>query len=219
MKTLMMAAMTTLAMTGAAWADEIKLAVTTSFHNSGLSDVLVPAIKRDLDLEVQLLVVGTGQALKLGAAGDVDAILGFEVGPGEKLFFFGAAAHAFYAPLVRKLNRGEPVAAFAFGTIVAAMILIAIWAGKDLVRTDWAAMPAIVWITILYTAIGATMMSFLCIQFATLRLPSGKVMAYTYLTPSFVILWEAALGHGWAAGTVWLGAAASVLGLALLAWR
>jgi len=56
-------------------AAEMKLAVTTSFNNSGLSDVLIPEIKKDLDLEVQLLVVGTGQALKLGRAGDVDAIL------------------------------------------------------------------------------------------------------------------------------------------------
>lgn len=55
--------------------DLLKLAVTTSFHNSGLSDVLVPAVAHDLDLEVQLLIVGTGQALKLGRAGDVDAIL------------------------------------------------------------------------------------------------------------------------------------------------
>ena len=56
-------------------ADSMKLAVTTSFHNSGLSDVLLPAIERDTGLAVQLLVVGTGQALRLGQAGDVDAIL------------------------------------------------------------------------------------------------------------------------------------------------
>ncbi|MDX8348445.1 substrate-binding domain-containing protein [Cognatiyoonia sp. IB215446] len=58
-----------------AWAESLKLAVTTSFHNSGLSDILLPAIKEDIDVEVQLLVVGTGQALRLGEAGDVDAIL------------------------------------------------------------------------------------------------------------------------------------------------
>lgn len=56
-------------------ADEIRMAVTTSFDNSGLSAVLLPRIKADLDLDVQLIVVGTGQALRLGAAGDVDAIL------------------------------------------------------------------------------------------------------------------------------------------------
>lgn len=55
--------------------DQMRMAVTTSFHNSGLADVLLPEIAADLDLEVQLLVVGTGQALKLGQAGDVDAIL------------------------------------------------------------------------------------------------------------------------------------------------
>ena len=58
-----------------AWAETMRLAVTTSFHNSGLSDVLLPRIARDTGLEVQLLVVGTGQALRLGEAGDVDAIL------------------------------------------------------------------------------------------------------------------------------------------------
>ena len=51
------------------------MAVTTSFNNSGLSDVLLPEIKADLDIDVRLLVVGTGQALRLGAAGDVDAVL------------------------------------------------------------------------------------------------------------------------------------------------
>lgn len=56
-------------------AETMKLAVTTSFHNSGLSDVLLPAILEETGLDVQLLVVGTGQALRLGEAGDVDAIL------------------------------------------------------------------------------------------------------------------------------------------------
>lgn len=56
-------------------ADEMKLAVTTSFANSGLAEVLLPQIKEDTGITVQLLVVGTGQALALGTAGDVDAVL------------------------------------------------------------------------------------------------------------------------------------------------
>ncbi|MEL6807105.1 MAG: substrate-binding domain-containing protein [Pseudomonadota bacterium] len=60
---------------GAAIADRVRLAVTTSFHNSGLSDILLPALARDTGIDVQLLVVGTGQALRLGRSGDVDAIL------------------------------------------------------------------------------------------------------------------------------------------------
>lgn len=56
-------------------AQTLRLAVTTSFQNSGLSDVLLPAIAEDTGITVQLLVVGSGQALRLGRAGDVDAIL------------------------------------------------------------------------------------------------------------------------------------------------
>lgn len=75
MKRLLMGAVATLLLATVSFADEMKMAVTTSFHNSGLSEVLLPAIKEDLGLDVQLLVVGTGQALRLGEAGDVDAIL------------------------------------------------------------------------------------------------------------------------------------------------
>ena len=64
-----------LAMAAVVRADDMRLAVTTSFDNSGLAAVLLPRIKADLDLDIQMIVVGTGQALRLGAAGDVDAIL------------------------------------------------------------------------------------------------------------------------------------------------
>ena len=56
-------------------AEDFKMAVTTSFANSGLAEVLLPEIQTDIDLNVQLLIVGTGQAIKLGEQGDVDAIL------------------------------------------------------------------------------------------------------------------------------------------------
>ncbi len=75
MKQALTLAIVALFAAGIAQADTLRMAVTTSFHNSGLADVLLPEIKQDLDLEVQLLVVGTGQALKLGRSGDVDAIL------------------------------------------------------------------------------------------------------------------------------------------------
>ncbi|QYX55909.1 substrate-binding domain-containing protein [Roseovarius sp. SCSIO 43702] len=75
MKHRIIAALACLVAATAGHADEMKIAVTTSFHNSGLSDILLPAIKEDTGIEVQLLVVGTGQAIRLGEAGDVDAIL------------------------------------------------------------------------------------------------------------------------------------------------
>lgn len=56
-------------------ADSMRMAVTTSFQNSGLADVLLPMAAEEIGLTVDLIVVGTGQALRLGRAGDVDAVL------------------------------------------------------------------------------------------------------------------------------------------------
>lgn len=84
----------TLALSGAAAsAEEMKMAVTTSFHNSGLAEVLLPEIKKDTNIDVQLLVVGTGQAIKLGEAGDVDAVLVHAKAAEEKFVADGHASH------------------------------------------------------------------------------------------------------------------------------
>ncbi len=93
MKKLVLAAAVAAFGTLAQASDVMKLAVTTSFHNSGLAEVLLPEIKTDLDLEVQLLVVGTGQAIKLGQAGDVDAILVHSKGAEEKFLAEGSGTH------------------------------------------------------------------------------------------------------------------------------
>ena len=73
-----------------ATAETMRLAVTTSFENAGLADVLLPKIKADTGIDIQLLVVGTGQALRLGAAGDVDAVI-VHSEPAETAFI--AAGH------------------------------------------------------------------------------------------------------------------------------
>ena len=49
-----------------------------------------------------------------------------------------------------------------------------------------------------------------------MHLPSAKVMAYTYLTPSWVICWEIALGHGAPPGLTLIGVAMTVLALLML---
>lgn len=64
-----------LLMTVSASAETMKIAVTTSFENSGLAEILLPEIEKDTGIDVELIVVGTGQALRLGEAGDVDAVL------------------------------------------------------------------------------------------------------------------------------------------------
>ena len=56
-------------------ADTVRLAVTTSLDNSGLTKVLMREIAADTGIRMQIVVAGTGQALRLGERGDVDAVI------------------------------------------------------------------------------------------------------------------------------------------------
>jgi tungstate transport system substrate-binding protein len=53
----------------------IKLATTTSTDNSGLLGVLLPSFTEETGIAVKVISVGTGKAIRLGEAGDVDVIM------------------------------------------------------------------------------------------------------------------------------------------------
>ena len=163
-------------------------------------------------------------ALAIGAAGavwvifraDLAALARFQIGRGEAIFFFGCIAHAVYTPMVRKLNRGEPAVVFTFGMLIGGGLLVTLWGWNDLQATDWANLPPIVWITLAYVSVFASAATFVLLQYATMHLPSAKVMAYTYLTPSWVIALEFALGNGLPTPWVLGGVALTILALLLL---
>ena len=176
---------------------------------------------------VLLRQVMTGRmalALSIGGVGalwvifraDFSAFLGFDIGRGEVIYFVGCVAHALYTPMVRQLNRGENVVMFAFGTLLAGAVLLLIYAAPQIVATDWLALPNIVWITLVYVAVFATASTTVLLQYSSMRLPSAKVMAYTYLVPTWVIVWEIMLGNGAPVGLVLVGVAMTVVALLLL---
>ena len=162
------------------------------------------------------LFIGGCGALWVIFGADIDSLLAFKVGAGEMIFFVGCVAHAIYTPIVRLLNRGESPLVFVFGMSVAGTIVLTIYGWDGIISTDWSALPSIVWITLLYLTVVSTALTFTAINYATLRLPSAKVMAYTYLTPSWVILWEAVLGHGIPAPAILLGVLATIIALLML---
>ena len=162
------------------------------------------------------LCIGGAGALWVIFRADMAALLAFDIGRGEVIFFFGCIAHAIYTPLVRVMNRGESATVFAFGTLVAGAVLLLIVGARDIAATDWGTLRGLVWVTILYVAVFASSISFVLVQFATLRLPSAKVMAYTYLVPSWVICWEAALGNGLPPMLVGAGIALTMVALWML---
>lgn len=55
--------------------DRLILATTTSTEDSGLLSVILPAFESESGLDVDVVAVGTGQALSLGEAGDADVLL------------------------------------------------------------------------------------------------------------------------------------------------
>lgn len=65
----------TLSLVSLASAEErLKMSTTTSTQDSGLLKVLLPPFEKKNNVKVNVVAVGTGQALKLGEAGDVDVV-------------------------------------------------------------------------------------------------------------------------------------------------
>jgi drug/metabolite transporter (DMT)-like permease len=163
-------------------------------------------------------------ALAIGAAGalwvifraDWRAALRVEVGRGEALYFVGCVLHAIYTPAVRRLSRGESPMVFTFGMTLAGAAITTAYGWEAIRATDWMALPGIVWVALVYTAVFASAVTFVLVQYATLRLPSAKVMAYTYLVPSWVILWQVALGRPAPPALILAGVGLTALALALL---
>ena len=165
---------------------------------------------------ISLVLAGLG-AIWVIFRGDVDALLRFDIGQGELIYFVGCVAYAIYTPLLRRFNRGEPALVLSFWTMVATAIWITGYGLPEILATDWAHLPAMVWWVVLYLAIGPTAVCFFLIQFASAHLPAAKVIAYGYLVPAFVIVFEGIAGHGWASLSVAAGALVTVLGLLVLA--
>jgi tungstate transport system substrate-binding protein len=53
----------------------LRLATTTSTADSGLLDAILPAFEAQYNARVDVVAVGTGQALEIGAKGDADVVL------------------------------------------------------------------------------------------------------------------------------------------------
>jgi drug/metabolite transporter (DMT)-like permease len=163
-------------------------------------------------------------ALAIAAAGalwvifraDLAALLAFDIGRGELIFFLGSVAHAVYVPMARKLNRGEPAIVFTFGMLLAGFAILTVLSLPEVLATDWAALPLRFWLILLYLAIITGAVTFFLLQYATLHLPSAKVMAYTYLTPAWVIGWEWVQGNGLPPVLVAVGVVLIVVALLML---
>ena len=164
------------------------------------------------------LIIAAAGAVWVIFKGNIDAILAFDIGAGEMIFFVGVVGHALYVPLIRRFDRGEPAVAFGFWVTVGATLWLVPPGIRGLLDTDFSALPLAVYAAVTYLAVVTTAGTFLLLQYASMRLPASKVLGYGYLTPSFIILLEGILGHGWASLPVLAGAVVTACGLALMAF-
>ena len=164
------------------------------------------------------LIIGAYGALYVIFNGNLARFIALDFGIGEIIFFIGVIFHAIYTPLARKLNRGEKPIIFVLMTSFGALVLVSIYGFSDLLRTDLFALSPMIWKTILYTAILASVITFFLIQFATLVLPSSKVMAYTYLVPAWALVWELSLGTNNFSQSIIYGIIITVVALIVLLW-
>ena len=162
------------------------------------------------------LVIGAVGALWVIVRGDPGTLISLGIGRGEAIYFVGCIAHALYTPLVPIVSRGEAAGVLTFGMIVGGAICLVPFGAGPVLATDWGALRPLVWVTLAYLSIGSGIVSFLLLQHASLRLPAAKVMAYTYLVPSFALAWEVALGGALPPMIMLGGVALTALALVIL---
>ena len=200
-------------------ASSVSLAAVFTFAPllSGLFGYILVRQKMSLSIFTALIIGAIG-ALWVVFEGNFQRLIMLEFGLGEMIFFCGVVFHALYTPLSRKLNRGESPLGFAFATTLGATILMIFYGIGDVYQTDLLNLSWMVWLTLFYTAVFASALTFFLIQYATLVLPSSKVMAYTYLVPSWALMWELGLGQNISIYNIGLGILLTIFALVILLW-
>ena len=80
---------------GAACAETITMASTTSTEQSGLFSHLLPAFKKATDIDVKVVAVGTGQAIDMAKRGDADVLFVHDTAAEEKFVAEGFSARRY----------------------------------------------------------------------------------------------------------------------------
>jgi len=91
--------------------DKLTLATTTSTDNSGLLAFILPEFEEKFDIQIRIIAVGTGAALKLAEQGDADVVLVHAPAAEKALMATGATLnrrYVFYNDFVILGPQGDP---------------------------------------------------------------------------------------------------------------
>ncbi|MXN64778.1 EamA family transporter [Stappia sp. GBMRC 2046] len=200
----------------------------TTAINTGALFALVPAMTAAIAwlllrqtmtrLQLACLAIAGLGALVVLYGDNIAALLNLSLGYGERMFLLGCVAFAAYSPFVRKLHRSEPLMLFTLWVLMGGAAMLFLFGLPAILSADWAKVPWTVYGGIVYLAVLPTALTFYLAKYATVRLPSGQVMAYTYLLPAFVVMEKMVIGDGTPSLTVFAGVAITALATFILQW-
>lgn len=198
----------------------------TSALNTGAIFALVPLMtalvampllgeRPNLRRWLALLLAAAG-AIWVVFGGSLQEILAFRPGAGELVFLAGCIAYSAYSPALRRLDRGTPPLLMSFWITLAGLAALTLYAARTILTTDWLQVSLATYLGVLHLAIMTTAVSFMLIQYASLRLPQAKVMAYTYMVPAFILVTDGVVQNHWPTLSVTAGVAVIAIAMVVL---
>ncbi len=188
------------------WCMFLSLRYTTALSTSAIF-TLVPSLaalyamllnkERLGKARLLALFLGLPGTLWIVFKGDWALFTGLAWNRGDLIFLGGCLCMGLYTPLIRLFHRKEPMAVMAFWIMVTGTFWLLLLAGHDLLSITWSTVPVKVWLGIAYLAIFSTIISFFITQYAITFLGPTRVMAYSYLYPSLVLLIDLFVNGSW----------------------
>ena len=192
-------------LTGFFWLMYLSLRTTTAL-NTGVIFTLVPSIsglysavllgERLGRNRLAAMLPATAGAVWVLFHGSWERLAAFALlYPGDLIFFARCLLMAFYTPLVKFFHRDEPMMVMTLWILITGCGWLLLFAGPHLLTVSWRETAPIVWAGTAYLAVFSTIITFFLSQFCTIRLGPTRVMAYSYLYPPFILLFEWLCGH------------------------
>ena len=97
-------------------------------------------------------------------------------------------ALASYTTLVKVLHKGEPMARMTFWILATGSIWLLLVSLPRLGSVSWAEIPIRTLAGITYLSVFTTIVTFFLFQWSTTRIGPTRVMSYTFLNPTLVLL-------------------------------
>ena len=163
-------------------------------------------------------------ALPLGAIGaiwvifrgDLTALLALQIGAGDLLFLAGTMALSSYTTLVKVLHKGEPMARMTFWILATGSIWLLLVSLPRLGSVSWAEIPIRTLAGITYLSVFTTIVTFFLFQWSTTRIGPTRVMSYTFLNPTLVLVIGLFAGNTLPPSATWPGMVMAIAATVIL---